>query len=217
MQHSKPSFKSRLPIRASVLLGIGLILYFFLPLFRIVPLKEAREQSAAAAFDPANFAAEFWNDQLQKGAAEAIDVAELLSIFNQDRNAATERYGHRLGLSSNASYFVSGSGRIIRVEKRLIEVAIEGGGVVGIKTGPVFGNAIRDGSGLLDVSDFPNSRDFNAVSAQINRLVEETVFPGLQAKAAIGVTLRFVGGVDVADAETEISRLNLVPVVIEFP
>ena len=86
-----------------------------------------------------------------------------------------------------------------------------------IEIGPVFGNAIRDGSGLLDVSDFANAQDFNAISAEINRRVEEQVFPVLAANATVGATVHFVGGVDVADSEGAPSSLNLVPVIIEFP
>lgn len=44
-----------------------------------------------------------------------------------------------------------------------------------LETGPVFGNVLRDGTGLLDVNDFPNSQDFNALSSEINRRVEEQV------------------------------------------
>ena len=31
-----------------------------------------------------------------------------------------------------------------------------------IETGHIFGNAVRDGTGLLDVNDYPNSQEFNA-------------------------------------------------------
>jgi hypothetical protein len=33
----------------------------------------------------------------------------------------------------------------------------------------------------------------------------------------VGVKVSFRGGVDIADSQTEISPLNLVPVVVEFP
>lgn len=190
---------------------------YILPLFHIVPLEVAREKSAAAAFDAAAFVEKFWNDQLVNGTVQAVDAGELLDAFGKNRSGAATRYGHRLGLSGNASYFVSGNGRITAVEKRSIEIALEQGGKVVIDTGPVFGNAIRDGSGLLDVSGFPNSQDFNAVSIEINRRVEERVFPLLKENAAVGVKIEFRGGVDISDSQSEISPLNLVPVVIEFP
>jgi len=201
-----------------VLIGV-LVLLHFLPLFHVLPLKAAREKSAAAAFDAKTFVETFWNDQLLKSTESAVKANDLLSAFRADPANAAKRFGHRLGLSGISSYFVSGSGRIIAVEGGTISIALHDDGTaqVIIKTGPVFGNAIRDGSGLLDVSDFPNSRDFNAISSEINRRVEEDVFPELKQKAAVDVAVRFAGGVDISDGETNPAPLKLVPVVIEFP
>ena len=216
MATSKPTKRSRWLLWGGSVAGAGLVLCF-LPLFHVVPLKDARRQSAAVAFHASVFVEEFWNDRLLKNAPDAVDAGALLSVFRTDAKAAADRYGHRLGLSGNTSYFVSGSGRITSVNERSVEIALENGDTVVIKTGPVFGNAIRDGSGLLDVSDFANSRDFNAISSEINRRVEERIIPTLKEKAAVGTAIRFVGGVDIADSKTEISPLHLVPIVIKFP
>lgn len=81
----------------------------------------------------------------------------------------------------------------------------------------MFGNAVRDGSGLLDISDFANVQDFNAISAEINSRVESKVFPLLQANAVVGKVVHFVGATEVADSAGAPSGLQLVPVVIEFP
>ena len=154
------------------------------------------------------------------GADRAVDAGELLAALSSDPADAASRFGHRLGLSGNASYFVSGTGRITDVENGIIKIALQDSdkAAVVIDTGPVFGNAIRDGSGLLDVSKFPNSQDFNALSSEINRRVEESVFPLLKEKATVGTSVHFVGGVDIADSEAAAGApLNLVPVTIEFP
>ena len=49
-----------------------------------------------------------------------------------------------------------------------------------LQTGLVFGDAIRDGTGLLNASDYPNSQDFNDISAALNHLVETRVLPDLR-------------------------------------
>ena len=217
MSKTRRTLKSRLLPVGGGLLGVCLGLYF-LPLFHIVPLEEARQQSAAAAFDASAFVEQFWNEQLVKGMPQAVDAKELLAALRENQSEAADRYGHRLGLSGKASFFVSGSGSISSLDKRTIQIALgDDGGMIAIDTGPVFGNAIRDGSGMIDVSDFPNSRDFNALSTEINRRVEERVFPVLREKAAVGATVRFLGGVDIADSATDLSSLKLFPVVIEFP
>lgn len=226
MQTPEPVRKSRGLVWGGLVIGV-VVLFYFLPPFHVVPLEAARSESAAAVFDAAAFVETFWEDRLLKSTDSAVDAGELLAAFKTDPADAAKRFGHRLGLSGASSYFVSGSGHIVAVEGGAIAIALRDGGTIAlqdasttavvIETGPVFGNAIRDGSGLLDVSDFPNSQDFNALSSEINRRVEERVFPLLKKKAAIGVAVRFVGGVEITDTETEISPLRLVPVVIEFP
>jgi len=216
MSKSRPTLKSQWLLWSGALVGVCIGLYA-LPLFHIVPLRDARRQSAADAFDAAAFVEKFWNDLLQKAATQSVDAGALLAALSKDPGNAANRYGHRLGLSTTASYLVSGHGRITAVGKGFIEITLEKGGTVVIDTGPVFGNAIRDGSGLLNVSHSPNSQSFNEISSKINARVEERVFPFLKQKATVGTTVSFLGGVDIADGEKDISTLNLVPVVITFP
>jgi predicted lipoprotein len=210
------SFKRRLLIWAGVLVGFGLLSYF-LPLFHVVPLQAARQQSAV--FDTGAFVEKFWNTQLLPAQNRAVDANELLEAFRENPKEAVTRFGHRLGLSSTAGFFVSGNGTIVAVEDRSVSIALNetGEADVLIETGPVFGNTVRDGSGLLDVNDFPNSRDFNAISSEINRRVEERVFPILKEKAVKGVSVQFAGCVDIADPETDLMPLRLVPIMIKIP
>lgn len=193
------------------------LLFWFVPLFHFVSLESAKKDAAAAVFDAADFAREFWQGPLLESTGEAVDAAELLSAFERDFDAATERYGHRLGLGGMSYYLVSGQGRITAVDSMAVRVALGDGGEVVIGTGPVFGNAIRDGSGLLDISDFANIQDFNAISAEINMRVESEVQPFLRENSVVGRDVYFVGGVEVADAGAPPASLNLVPVVIDFP
>lgn len=218
MSTPNSSMKSRLAVWGGALIG-GLALLYFLPIFHVVPLKAAREESAAEVFDPAAFSDVFWNERLLPSIDRAVDAVDLLKAFNADAADAMKRFGHRLGLSGKSNFFVSGNGRVVAMDGRNISISVLGKGStdIVINTGPLFGNAIRDGSGLLDVSAFPNSRDFNDISSEINRRVEERVFPLLKDGVAVGVSVRFVGGVEIADGVSDPSPLKLVPVVVEFP
>lgn len=210
--------KSRKMVWIIGAVGLAVILYL-VPLFHVVSLKDAREQSAAKLFDAVAYVDTFWQGPLLESSRNAVDAADLLAAFQQDPASAAEQFGKRLGLSSNSSFFVSGQGQIVALENDSISIALQESApaAVVIEIGPVFGNAIRDGSGLLDISDFSNTQDFNAISSEINRRVEEQVLPLLAAKASVGASVRFVGGVDVSDSEGVPSRFTLVPVMIEFP
>lgn len=218
MPELRPTHKPRRLLWVGLVLAAFVTLYW-VPLFHLVPLKKAREQSAARDFDAAAYVDAFWQGPLLESADRAVDATALLAALKADPSDAAKRFGHRLGLSGTASFLVSGRGEIVAVDDDTVSIAGQPGGpaTVVIAGGPVFGNAIRDGSGLLDVSDFSNAQDFNALSAEINHRVEEQVWPLLEANAVVGKTVRFVGGVEFADSDGVPSSLYLVPIVIEFP
>ena len=82
-------------------------------------------------------------------------------------------------------------------------------------TGLVFGNAVRDGTGLLNVNDYPNSQDFNDISAELNKLIETRVQPKLRERAKVGATIRFTGCAEVSDESTDLHLLKLIPIQAE--
>jgi predicted lipoprotein len=190
---------------------------WFLPLFRVVPLQTVRDATAAAAFDAEAFVEKLWREELLKPDLRTVDASNLVTLL-REKNAAAADLGRRLGLSRTTCYLVAGTGRIVSVTNDSLSIAIEGDAAASVvmETGPVFGNAIRDGSGLLDVSAFPNSQDFNAISTALNRRVEEQVLPQLRAKAVIGARVRFVGGAEVDDPASALP-LRVVPIRIEWP
>ena len=214
-----PPRKRRLLLWTGLVAGVVLLFYFF-PLLHVVPLKAARQRSGSAAFDADAFVEAFWNDRLLASTDLAVDASELLDAFRKDAEEAVNRFGRRLGLSSASCYFVSGTGKIVEVKNSSVAIVLREENKTAdvlIETGLVFGNAVRDGSRLLDVSDFPNSQDFNAVSSEINRRVEERVLPLLKQKAALGASVRFVGCTEIVDPETDVPPLRIVPIVIEIP
>lgn len=197
--------------------GGAVLWWTFLPLFHIVPLERAKAQAAAESFDPGAFVERFWEEELLPSADDAVAIDVLRAAFSQDPKAAAEKYGHRLGLSGQSSYWVTGKGKVSDVAKSKVIVALADGGKVVLPTGPIFGNAIRDGSGLLNVSDFADSQDFNGLSSEINRRVEESVLPQLREQATVGAELTFVGGVEIRDSETALDTVTVVPVQVAFP
>jgi predicted lipoprotein len=185
----------------------------------VVPLEATRRQSSDAGFDAAAYVDALWSGPLLETVHHAVDASELLAAFRRDSADTAARFGHRLGLGGASFYFVQGRGKIVAVEDDAIAITLsnENSSDAIIELGPVFGNAIRDGSGLLDVSDFANAQNFNELSTEINRRVEEQVLPVLQESAAVGREVRFAGGAEVADSAGIPSSLVVVPVIIEFP
>ena len=198
------------------LLAAACVVFWIFPPFRVVPLQHARLEAQAAELDAGSIAETFWHERLPGLADGAVDVEDLLAAFSEDPLMAAEQYGHRLGVSSRASYYVKGGGKVAAVETNKVQIALPQGGSIIISTGPVFGNAISDGSSLLSVSDFANSQDFNAVSSEINRRVEELVLPGLREQVSVGSEVDFVGGVTLADTDSSAEPLKLTPFSVDL-
>lgn len=78
-----------------------------------------------------------------------------------------------------------------------------------------FGNAVRDGTGLLNASDYSNLQDFNNISAELNKLVGARVLLKLRADEYIGATVKFVGCAEIDDETTDLHPLQVVPVQAE--
>ncbi len=189
------------------------------PPFRIVPLGQVQQRQVRGAFDAPAFAREFWRERLLPATARAVPVGELLAGLGQDPAAAKKRFGRALGLTSTVCVFVRGSGHIVAMDKEGIGVALDdipAGNSVRLSTGLLFGNTVRDATGLLDVNDFPNSQDFNALSAELNHLVESQVLPALRIRATVGKRIRFAGCAELEEAPAP-KVLAVIPVQVEWP
>ena len=198
---------------AAVLFLAGVCWLF--PLVHIVPLERATKQKAAAAFDPARFADQFWNERLIKSLDKAVRADTLLPAIRSDAAEARKKFSRRLGMSESYTYFVSGEGRVVAVTGDEILLALSASTTepeIALQTGLLFGNAVRDGTGLLDVNDYPNSQDFNAISEALNHLIETRVLQKLHEQAKAGVTIRFVGCAEVTDESTDLKPLKLIPI-----
>lgn len=197
----------------AVLAAAGFLWFF--PLFHIVPLERAAAERAAATFNPVQFAEKFWDDRLLKSLDRAAKAEVLLPAIQQDAAAARKKYSRSLGISESYTYFVSGSGRVLAVSGDEILLAVTAGAPapeISLQTGLLFGNAVRDGTGLLNVSDYPNSQDFNGISEALNHLIETRVLPKLREQAKAGATVRFTGCAEVNDEATDLKPLKVVPI-----
>jgi predicted lipoprotein len=117
-------------------------------------------------------------------------------ILRRDPAGAARDHGRRVGLGGTAYLFARGTGRVVAVERSRLLLDLDGT-TIALRTGPVFGNTVRDGCGLLDLNRSPGLTEFNAVAAELNRLVEQRVQPALRT-APVGATVGFAGSRRVA-------------------
>ena len=204
---------NRLPLWL-IVIALTAGLCWFLPLFHIVPLERAASEKTAATFDPAAFVEKFWSEQLLKSLDRAVKAEVLLSAIQTNSATAKKQFARSVGVSESYTYFLAGQARVLAISEDEILLAVTAettNAEVSLQVGLLFSNAVRDGTGLLNVNDYPNSQDFNAISEALNRLVETRVQPKLRAQAKIGRMISFVGCAEVNDESADLKPLKVVP------
>ena len=210
--------------RAALLIAGAAALLWYFPLFRIKPLPPASSSvtplSPAAAFDPKATAETFWRARLTPATTQAADLATVVQAVRADPAAARKSFGKAAGVGVDY-FFVRGRGKIVARERNLVRVAVDGAPneIVALRTSRVFGNTVRDGTGLLDVNAFPGLQEFNSLSAELNALVKKEVLPVLREKAQVGTAIRFAGCAEAPESASEAGApsFTVVPVQAEVP
>jgi predicted lipoprotein len=202
-------------VRWFVLIAVIACICWLFPLFHIVPLKAAKAEKAAAEFNPTQFAEKFWTNQLLPSLSQTVKADVLLVAIQSDPAAAKKRFSRTIGLSGTYYYFLSGSGRVVSVSDDEISLAITPGGTnaeISVQCGLIFGDAVRDGTGLLNESAFSNSQDFNDISAALDHVVETRVLPELRRQAKVGAQISFAGCAEVDDETLDLHPLKVIPI-----
>jgi predicted lipoprotein len=181
----------------------------------VVTMKTATAEKAAVTFNATQFAEMFWTNQLAPALPKSSPAEALLALIQTDPTAAKKKYARGAGVGDSYFYFVAGAGKIIAVSDDDISIAVTVGSTnaeISLQTGLIFGNALRDGSGLLSPSDYPNSQDFNDISAALNHIVENSVQPKLRERAKVGAVISFAGCAEVNDESVDLKPLKVIPI-----
>jgi predicted lipoprotein len=199
----------------SVAAIVLVLLCWIFPIFHVVSLERAAKEREATTFNPSQFAEKFWAGTLLKSLDKAVKAEVLLAAIQANVAEARKSYSRSLGMSDSYTYFISGKGRVLSVTEDEIYLAATDGATtpeISLQTGILFGNTLRDGTGLLNVNDYPNSQDFNGISEALNHIIETTVQPKLREQAKVGAIVQFAGCAEVNDESTDLKPLKVVPI-----
>jgi len=194
-------------------------LFWLFPLFHIQRLENSSSAETTQTTNNREFAASFWEEKVIPALEGALEGEELFAALRDNPQVASKQFGHKVGVSRTTLFMVRGKGKVVAIDKSGVAIALDQGsekpGIV-LHRGLVFGNAVRDSTGLLTTSDFHDSRQFNEVSTELNRIVETQVIARLKENASIGKRLRFVGCVEIPDQGELASPLSIIPMQVEF-
>lgn len=207
--------KSRVP--ALVVVAALAVLGWLFPPFRVRSLQAVRAAEANQQFNATDFARRFWQEQLLPAADQATDATAIWERITANSTSVREQFGRTVGVGNSYFLFLRGDGRVVSADQNRVGLSLQPAGdepQIVIELGFVFGNAVRDATGLIQASSFPNAQAFNDIAAALNGLVETNVLPHVERLAKVGRRLRFAGCVEVGDEDLDLKPLKLVPILV---
>jgi predicted lipoprotein len=197
--------------------GISILLILFVAYHSVYfrKLDEVKNAGASTAFDADKYARKFWENKLIPQLDSAVDLKKLIAALRADPQNAFRNYSHALDIGNTRYFLVQGEGIIQSVSDDAVRIAGNNdyaGTGISIATEFVYGNAIRDASGLIQLNEFTNTTEFNSISESINSIVRKEVLPAFKQMAGVGNQIKFWGAVELNQAHLKLDSVEVVPI-----
>lgn len=198
---------------------IGILVVIFIALNSVYfkKLDEIKASRSAKEFNAAAYAQTFWANKLMPNLDKAIDLSRLTTLLSTDPGKTFDTYSHALGIGNLRYFLVKGKGTISSINEDDVNVLLHAdtsSQTVTLATEYIFGNAVRDATGLININEFNNTMDFNNVSAELNKIIRENVLPSFKQKAKKGDTIEFTGAIELNKEHLDLSKIEVIPVRI---
>lgn len=208
--------KSRWLKNILIIAGLGLLVYHSIYFKK---LDEYKVSHTTKVFDASAYAAGFWKDKLIPNLDKAIDLPQLLELLAVDPGKSFSEHSHALGIGNLRYFLVKGSGLIDSVLEDRVRITLRqapGAPGISLATEFIFGNAVRDATGLININEFTNTMDFNAVSDGLNRIIREQVVAPVKPNLMAGKAISFTGALELNQEHYDSSALEVIPVQINI-
>jgi len=199
--------------------GIGATVMLLLAFNSVYFKKLSDVKASSSIFDAKAYARNYFDTKLTPSIKDAIEINRLLWLLENNREQAFDKYSHALGIGNIRYFLVKGQGQVVSVNENDVSIlarADTNQTALKMATEFVFGNAIRDASGKIDINEFANTMDFNNVSAEINKIVRAEVLPQFKANVKKGDSLQFAGAIELNQEHLNTNDIEVIPVQVKI-
>ena len=172
--------------------------------------------SAAKQFDAAKYARNYLITQLIPAADKAPQADDLLVLLKSTPDTAFKMYSHGLDIGNIRFFIVQGQGTVTAVDENDIYILTKDKQALKIAIEYVFGNALRDAPGLININDFTNTMDLNNIAAEVDKIVRADVLPPIKSKIKTGDKLTFAGAFELNQEHINRDKIEVIPVVLKI-
>jgi predicted lipoprotein len=181
--------------------------------------KLSEVKASSKSFDAKTYAKEYFNNKLIPSLDDAVEINQLVSLLQNNKEQTFEKYSHALGIGNIRYFLIKGEGQVMSINENNVSVLAKADTnqkLLRIATEFVFGNAIRDASGKIDINEFSNTIDFNNVSAEINKIVRTKVLPPFKGTVKKGDTVQFAGAIELNKEHLNMEDIEVIPVQLKI-
>jgi len=172
--------------------------------------------SVVKQFDAAKYARNYLNTQLIPYAGKAPQADELLALLKSSPDNAFKAYSHGLDIGNIRFFMVQGQGTVTAVDENDVYVLTGDNQTIKIAMEYIFGNALRDAPGLININDFTNTMDLNNIAAEVDKIVRAEILPPFKNKVKKGDKISFAGAFELNQEHINLDKIEVIPVMLKI-
>ena len=198
-----------------IVLAIGLVGYNSVYFKKLSSIKK----TTAENFDAATYSKTLWEEKLPSKLDSAIELTDLIRAVERDPEDAFASHSNALGIGNYRYSLVklTATAAVINEDEIVLQVAhFDSLLIARLATEFIYGNAIRDASGLVDIRDFTNTSDLNKISEELNKAVRAGVLPSFKQRIRQGDKIEVVAATELNKAHVNFNNLELIPVRLKI-
>ncbi|MBI3719614.1 MAG: DUF2291 family protein [Sphingobacteriales bacterium] len=182
-------------------------------------LSERKSNNTAIAFDATAFSKKLWLQQFPVKLDNAVALPVLMEAINKSSTTAFTQYTNALAVGNYRYALVKLDAVVTSVKEDEVLINVQAGDSVlqaSLATEFIYGNSIRDASGLVQVKDYPNTSDLNSISEALNKIVRSEVLPSFKSAVKKGNTVNAVAAVELNKEHIHWQGLEFIPLRISI-
>jgi predicted lipoprotein len=167
-------------------------------------------------FDAATYSKRLWDEKLPGKLGSAIQLMTLIDKIQTNPGEAFAEHTNAMSIGNYRYALVKVPVFIEQINNDDIAVHLltTTDTVVSmvLATEYIYGNAIRDASGLVNINDFTNTTDLNNISEELNKIVRVSVLPSFRKSVKVGDKVEVTAAVELNKEHINFKDLELIPV-----
>jgi predicted lipoprotein len=182
-------------------------------------LSEVKAASIAGTFDAHSYAQQFWREKLIPGLSKAVELSQLITQLQTNKENAFKAHSHALGIGNIRYFLIKGEGNITAIGENDLSVVIQPDSsqrTIKIAIEFIYGNAVRDALGVINMTEFSNTMDLNNISEEINKKIRTEVLPPFKARIQKGKTVQFTGAIELNQRYLNLDEMEVIPITVSL-